>query len=132
MNMKTKIYSVSGFSFIEVIVTIFIIGLTLVLYQATLGKMRLIEYAKHQEIALRVANNKMEELRAGGYDALPLSGSFSDSQLDGFSDCSAKVIIAEYNATTKEVAVTVEWREPVSTALRNVTLTTLITKTGGI
>ena len=130
--MKIKINSNSGFTLLEVIVTLFIIGLVLVLYQAALGKVKLIQYAKNQEIALRVANNKIEELRAGGYDALPASDSFSDSQLNTLSDCTATMTIANLNATTKRIVITIEWREPAGASLKNISLTTLITKTGGL
>ena len=114
------------------IVTLFIVGLVLVLYQTALGKIRLIQYAKDQEIALRVANNKIEELRAGGYAALPASGSFSDSQLNTLSNSTATMAITDYNAATKKVIVTIQWRESVNTSTRNISLTTLITKTGGL
>lgn len=122
----------SGFTLLEVITTIFIIGLVLVLYQAALGKAKLIQYAKNQEIALRVANNKIEELRAGGYEALPSSGSFSDSQLDSLSGSSASMAITDYNADTKQVLITIEWQEPTGSSLKNISLTTLVTKTGGL
>lgn len=121
-----------GFTLLEVITTIFIVGLVLVLYQAALGKAKLIQYAKNQEIALRVANNKIEELRAGGYDALPLSGSFSDSQLDSLSSSTASMAITDYNANIKQVLITIEWQEPTGSALKNISLTTLVAKTGGL
>jgi len=130
--MKKRLNSKSGFTLLEVIVTLFIVGLVLVLYQATLGKVKLIRYAKDQEIALRVANNKIEELRAAGYAALPASGSFTDSQLNTLTNCTANMAITDYNTTTKMVIITIQWREPVNTSLRNISLTTLITKTGGL
>jgi type II secretory pathway pseudopilin PulG len=130
LNQKSK--SKSGFSLVEVLVTIFFVGLILVLYQTALSKMRLIRYVTNEQIALQVANNKVEELRAGGYAALPASGSFSDSQLNTLSSCSANVSISDFNASTKTVAVTIEWQQPPSTSVRSISLTTLITKTGGI
>lgn len=114
------------------IVTLFIIGLVFTLYQAALGKVRLIRYAKNQEIALRVANNKMEELRAAGYAALPSSGSFSDSQLDSLSNSAATMTITDYNSDIKQVLINIEWQEPTGSSLKNISLTTLITKTGGL
>ncbi|TSA44742.1 prepilin-type N-terminal cleavage/methylation domain-containing protein [bacterium] len=132
LKLKTKLNSKSGFSLLEVIISLFIIGLILALYQAVLGNVRLIQYAKDQEIALRVANNKMEELRAGGYTALPASGSFSDSQLNALSSSTAAMAITDFNATTKEVLITIQWREAVGTSAKNISLTTLITKTGGL
>jgi prepilin-type N-terminal cleavage/methylation domain-containing protein len=130
VKLKTK--KRSGFSLLEVIVTLFIVGLVLILYQAALGKVRLIQYAKNQEIALRVANNKIEELRDGGYSALPSSGSFYDSQLSSLSSSSASMAITDANSDTKQVSVTVQWKDSVSSSLKNISLTTLITKTGGL
>ena len=132
MKLKLKINSKSGFSLLEVLVTLFFVGLILVLYQSALGKMRLVRYAQGEETALRVANNKIEELRAQGYAALPASGSFSDSQLNTLSNPSAAMNITDYNATTKKIIVTIQWRQPPSNVVRNITLTTLITKTGGL
>jgi Tfp pilus assembly protein PilV len=130
LNQESK--SKSGFSLVEVLVTIFFVGLILVLYQTALSKMHLIRYVKNEQIALQVANNKIEELRAGGYSALPSSGVFSDSQLDALSNCTANMAITDFNASTKTVAITIEWQQPPSTAVRNISLSTLITKTGGL
>jgi prepilin-type N-terminal cleavage/methylation domain-containing protein len=132
MKIKIKLNSKSGFTLLEVLITLFIIGLVLVLYQMSLGKVKLIQYAKNQEIALRVANNKIEELRAGGYSGLPSSGSFSDSQLDPLSNNSASMTISNYNADTKQVLITIQWQELVSSSPKNISLVTLITKTGGL
>jgi prepilin-type N-terminal cleavage/methylation domain-containing protein len=132
LKPKAKLNSKLGFSVLEVLVTIFIIGLILVLYQQALGKVRLIGYADDQETALRVANNKIEELRAGGYSALPASGSFSDSQMNTLPNSSAAMAVTNYNVDTKQVVVTIQWRQTVSAPIRNVSLTTLITKTGGL
>jgi type II secretory pathway pseudopilin PulG len=132
LKKKQKINSKSGFSILELITTLFIIGLVLVLFQTTLGKAKLIQYAKNQEIALRVANNKMEELRAGGYAALPASGSFSDSQLDTLASNTATMDITDFNVDTKSVVITIQWQDPSGSALKNISLATLITKTGGI
>lgn len=132
MFKKSKTINNNGFSLLEVAISLFIIGLILVLYQAVLGNVRLIQYTKDQEIALRVANNKIEELRAVGYDALPASGSFSDSQLSALSAAAATMAVTDYNATTKKVLVTIQWKEAGGTAAKNISLTTLITKTGGL
>jgi prepilin-type N-terminal cleavage/methylation domain-containing protein len=132
LKSKKKQNSNSGFSLLEVLVTLFFIGLILVLYQSALGKLRLIRYVENEEIALRVASNKIENLRAGGYDALPSSGSFSDSQLNALSSSSANMTITDFNATTKTVVITIEWQQPPSMSVKNVSLTTLITKTGGL
>lgn len=124
--------SKKGFSFIEVIVTLFIVGAVLVLYQAAAGVMRLMKTAKNQEIALQVANNEIEELRAGGYASLPASGGFSSSQLSALTSGSGNLTITSLNADTKQILVSVQWRETGGSVVRNISLTTLVTKTGGL
>jgi prepilin-type N-terminal cleavage/methylation domain-containing protein len=128
---KTKNHK-RGFSLIEVIVTLMIAGFALVLFQTALGKTKLIQYAKNQEIALRVANNKIEELRAGGYSALPSTGSFSDAQLNDLPNVSASMAITDFNDDTKQVVITIQWQDPPSVSLKTVSLATLVTKTGGL
>lgn len=127
-----KLKSKAGFSFVEVVITLFIIGVILTLYVAAVNTMHLAKTVKHQELALRVANNKMEELRAGGYLNLPSSGSFSDSQLSALPSSSASMTITDYNTSTKQVLVNIQWKENGSSAFRNIGLTTLITKVGGL
>lgn len=121
-----------GFSLLEVLVTIFIAGLILLIYGASSNILFLSRSAKDQEIALRVANNKIEELRAVGYDALPASGGFSDSQLNLLQGSFATMTITDFNADTKQIIVTVQWQEPGSSVLRTISLPTLITKVGGL
>ncbi|OGI26295.1 MAG: hypothetical protein A3J76_04685 [Candidatus Moranbacteria bacterium RBG_13_45_13] len=132
MKTKPKKISKSGSSMVEVFITIFIIGMVLVLYIAAVNTIRLVKTVKDQGMALRIAGNKMEQLRASGYDNLPSSGSFSDSQLASLPNSSAAMSITDFNTSTKQVLVTVEWREPSHLSARNVSLTTLITKTGGL
>jgi len=120
-----------GFTFIEVVVTLFIVGAVLVLYQAAAGTIRLTKNSKNQEIALRVANNKIEELRAGGYDSLPASGGFSDSQLSALPNGSGNMAVTAFNADTKQILISVRWQNPGGSS-RNISLATLVTKTGGL
>jgi prepilin-type N-terminal cleavage/methylation domain-containing protein len=129
-NSKTKINS--GFSFVEISITVFIIGVVLILYLAAANTFRLTKTAKNQEIALGIASNKIEELRAGGYDTLPISGSFSDPQLSALLSGSGNMDITDYNSDTKQVQITIEWQEAGSLSARDVSLVTLITKTGGL
>jgi prepilin-type N-terminal cleavage/methylation domain-containing protein len=129
-NSKTK--KISGYSLIEVTITIFIIAVVLVLYLAAANTMQMTKTAKYKEIALGIANNKIEELRAAGYSSLPGSGSFSTSQLSSLPSGSGDLDISDFNSDTKQVEVTVEWQEPGAPSTKSISLTTLITKTGGL
>jgi prepilin-type N-terminal cleavage/methylation domain-containing protein len=121
-----------GFSLLEVVVSLFIIAVMLALYQVSLDSITLSRSAKDQDIALRVAGGKMEELRALGYASLPASGPFTDPQLSLLPGSSASLAVSDFNPKTKQATVTVSWLEPGSSPGRSVSLTTLITKLGGL
>lgn len=130
--MKKTYNSQYGFSLVEAVVALFIIGVILTLYQASLNTVFLISNTKNQEIALKIANNKMEELRADGYAALPDNGSFSDSQLDLLSGSSAAMTITDFNSDTKQIVIVIQWQGRGSAVQQTISATTLITKTGGL
>ncbi|MDO8231815.1 MAG: prepilin-type N-terminal cleavage/methylation domain-containing protein [bacterium] len=121
-----------GFSLIEVTVTIFIVGILLLLLQAVLQSSVLVRTTKSQGIALTITRNELEILRASGYAALPPSGSFSNSLLSTVPSATTTLTVSTYNAGTKQVIVSVIWREPGSSASSTVSLSTLITHTGGL
>jgi len=121
-----------GFSFIEIIVSIFIMSIILLLLQPVIRSGVLVRAAKDQGIALAIARNELEILRASGYATLPSSGSFSDDLLGTLPQATTTLAISVYNAKTKQVAVSVLWQEPGSTASSTVSLTTLVTQTGGL
>ena len=122
-----------GFSLIEIIVSIFFVGVMLILLQSVILSGILVRTSKSEGIALTIARNKIESVRAGGYGAIPSSGSFSDALLSSLPPSStATLTVSAYNAQTKEVVATVVWRETGSAASSTVSLDTLITQTGGI
>lgn len=125
--------SARGFSLIEVIVSIFIVGVILLMVQAVARSSVLVRTSKNQGIALAIARNELEGLRAGGYATLPSSGSFSDSLLSALpSAATTTLAVSAYNAKTAQVTVSVVWRDPGSAASSTVSLSTLITQTGGL
>ncbi len=121
-----------GFSLIEVTVTIFIVGILLLMFQAILQSSILVRTTKSQGIALTIARNELETLRAGGYATLPQSGSFSNSLLSTLPSATSSLTVSVYNAGTKQVVAKVIWRESGSSASSTVSLSTLITQTGGL
>lgn len=122
-----------GFSLIEIIVSIFIIGVMLVLLQAVARNTTVVRTAKNEGIALAIARNELETLRQAGYTSVPTSGSFSDGLLSSLPQgATATLTSSDFNTKTKQVTVTVVWKDPVLTASSTVTLTTLITQTGGL
>lgn len=121
-----------GFSLIEVLVSIFIIGVMLILLQAVLRSNGLVKMSKNQGIALSIARNEIEILRIGGYDSLPASGSFSSDLLSTIPGAVTELVVDDYNTKTKQVTVQVSWKDSGATSSSTVLLSTLITQVGGL
>lgn len=122
-----------GFSLIEVTVSIFIMSVMLLMLQSIIRSNVLVQTSKNQSIALSIARNKIESLRIDGYAALPASGSFSDSLLSTLPLAATTTLtVTIYNARTKLVSTSVLWRDRGSTSSSTVSLSTLLTETGGL
>lgn len=122
-----------GFSLIEVVISLFIVGVMLVLLQSVIVSGILVRVSKNQGIALSIARSEIEMLRANGYEALPANGPFLNSLLDTLPRAATTTLtVSTYNAKTKQVSVDVVWRDAGSAASSTVSLQTLITQTGGL
>lgn len=122
-----------GFSLIEIVVSVFIVGVMLIMLQAVMHSGVLVRTSKSQGIALAIARNELESLRAGGYAALPPSGTFPDSLMNTLPPFATTTLtVSDYNAKTKQVSVSVVWRDAGSPASSTVSLSTLITQTGSL
>ncbi len=119
-----------GYSLLEIPISLFIIGLVLVIYHAASNTVILNVNAKHQELAQRIAVSKMEDLRSGSYTSLPASGTFTHSYLSQLPSSTARIDVTNFNSDTKQVVVTVTWKEPGNPKTRTVSFTTLMTKNG--
>ncbi|OYV63687.1 MAG: hypothetical protein B7X03_00810 [Parcubacteria group bacterium 21-58-10] len=123
----------TGFTLIEVIVSIFILGILLMLLQSVIQSSVLVRTSKNESIALSIARNEIESVRAGGYTALPVSGPFSDSLLSTLPPAAtATLTVSAYNAKTAHVTASVVWQDAGARASSTVSLSTLITQTGGL
>ncbi|MBI5003763.1 prepilin-type N-terminal cleavage/methylation domain-containing protein [Candidatus Kaiserbacteria bacterium] len=121
----------AGFTLIEVLITVFVVGVLVALYGVGVMTTSLTREAAHQDIALHAASQQLESLRMSGYPALPASGSFANSQVTQLPSGSGAMTISALNAKTKQVVVTVSWQEG-SRGSRSVSLSTYITETGGL
>ena len=121
-----------GFSLIEIIISIAILSSLLVLLQATIRSNVLVRSSKSDGIALSIARNKLERVRAGGYATIPASGPFADDLLSTLPQATTTLTVSTYNAKTKQVTVQVIWKDAGSAASSTVSLSTLITETGGL
>ena len=121
-----------GFSLVEVVVGVTIIALMAVAMGVLLERLPVgAREARDQDIAIKIARTEIEQLRAGGYDALPVSGPFTNSLLSSLASSSASVTVSTYSSKTKSVVATVSWRGANGVS-RSLTLTTLITQNSGL
>jgi len=102
----------------------------LVFYVSAFSSNQLAKIQAHKDIALRVVNQKMASLRAGGYGSVGSSGTFTDTQLNTLQSAAASTTVSDYNASIKQVTVGVSWVEASTTLY--LSETTLITNSGGI
>lgn len=123
--------AVLGFTLVEMLIAVFIMSMAAGFVTIVTGSIKVTRDSAFESVAFRVAGTKLDELRAGGYEALPAEGSFSVPELDGLPQGAASTSIADLNADTKRVMAGVSWRGADDTE-RVVSLTTLITRTGGL
>jgi prepilin-type N-terminal cleavage/methylation domain-containing protein len=117
-----------GFSLIEVLVSVAIIATLIVSVSLLMQRIPIDgREVRDQDVALRIARNEIEDLRALGYDALPASGPLTNTLLSALASSSAAVTVATWSTKTKRVDVTVSWRGA-GLAMRSIVLTTLITQ----
>ncbi|HEY0011082.1 MAG TPA: prepilin-type N-terminal cleavage/methylation domain-containing protein [Candidatus Paceibacterota bacterium] len=121
-----------GFTLIEVVISVFIIGMLVVLSGAMVTAAPLSRQVRYENLARTIAAGELERVRALGYDALPATGAFTHARLADLPAGSGYVTVSEYNDRTKEIVVTVSWRESAATAVSTASLTALVTAVGGL
>lgn len=129
MSKKIK-ERILGFSILEVPISLFIIAVVLLIYGAASNTVFLNRNSKDTDLAHYIAVSEIEDLRNLGYASIPGSGPFSHPLLATLPSANASLESSDYNADTKQVTVTVTWREPGAKVLRQVSFTTLINKYG--
>lgn len=121
----------SGSTIIEVVISLAIISATFVIFQATVNTIFLNRESEHRDLALRIAQTEIDNMRALSFANLPTSTSFSNPLLSSLPQSQASRTITTVNSQTKQVSALVSWREPTAKNTSTVNLTTLITQ-GGI
>ena len=116
---------------IEMLVALFIMSVAVAFVTIVVGTIKVTRDSTYENVAFRIADSKLDELRAGGYATLPASGPFSDSGLASLPQGVASTSITDWNAKTKRVTASVSWRGA-DNLTRFVSLTTLITESGGL
>lgn len=121
-----------GFTLVEVVVSIFFVGIALIILQSIIRSGTLVRTSKDEGVALSIVSDEIEKLRMNGYALLPPSGSFSNSLVGTLPSATTTLMISAYNTETDQVTASVLWQEPSLVASSTVSLSTLITRTGGL
>lgn len=120
-----------GLSIIEVVITLFIIGVTLLLYQTTSRTVVLNRFNRYKEIGLRIADAKVQGIRTVPFASIPSSGAFNDPLMSSIPGGSGTITVTDENQRLKRVEVTVSWQNPQQgSATQQVQLTTFVAQGG--
>lgn len=126
MAMRQK-----GFSLIEVVISLFILGVIILVYAASANTVTINQRAKNKQLAVRIAASEIETLRATPYASFPTSYNLSNTMLANLpGGASGTVDITDYNEMTKQAVVTVTWTDAGKFETSNYSLTTLVTQGG--
>ena len=113
MNHKYIKNSQSGFSLIEIVVSMVIILILFDLFIIEMSALKVSERQRYENIAYHIANKKMENLRSTTFSSLPSSGSIVDTQLALIPTGAGTYTISDYAGFSglKEFVVTVTWND---------------------
>lgn len=108
-----------GFSLVEIIIGIFIVGLIVIVIGNLPNAINLVTSSQADSTVREIAAKKMEDVRLSGYDSL-VNGTtpINDSRLNSFSNASGFTVITncsdavcKSNEVMKEVKITISWSE---------------------
>jgi prepilin-type N-terminal cleavage/methylation domain-containing protein len=128
--VKTQKKSQSGFTVIEVLIALFMIGVTVMLFQATANSVVLNKYGRYREIALRIADKKIQTVRTTAFASIPATGSFADPLLSTIPSGTAVMTTTDINNNLKDVRIVITWRRPDNSSTQRVQLQTYIYRGG--
>lgn len=120
-----------GFTMVEMLLALLILSVAVVFVVLVVSTVTVTRDAAYESIAFRIADAKLNELRAAGYAALPSDGPFSDPQLADMPSGAASTTVTVWNVEIKKVVAGVSWQEAGS-AVQYISLTTLIAQSGGL
>jgi type II secretory pathway pseudopilin PulG len=119
-----------GFGILEIVVTLFIIGVTLLLFVVVSNSVVLNKYNRYKEVALRIAEHELQTLRTTSYANLPASGAISNTALADLPQGAGTITITEEDTGFAEATVTVTWLNPSGSGNQQLTLSTYLWQGG--
>jgi len=120
-----------GFSLIEILVALFVMSMVVVFSSVVNSTIKVTRDSTYENVAFRIADSKLGELRAAGYTSLPVSGPFLADELSTIPEGAASTSVVSVNAKIKQITTGVSWRGADGLP-RYVSLTTLMTQSGGL
>ena len=130
MKAQIKNRHQDGLTVIEVVITLFIIGVTLLLFAVAANSIVLNKSSKYKEIALRIADQKIQTVRNASFSSIPASGTFSDPQLSSLPNGQGNITVSDISATLKNVAVVVTWTNPKTQGTQQIQIQTYMSSGG--
>ena len=118
----------NGFTLIEVMIAIFLVGVVLVLFQTVIVASIMNRRVEYQETALRIASAAMENVRALPSGTLPTSSLIVNPLLSSLPKGEAILTTSSFKDNTTMVMVIVSW-VPLDVT-NSVYLATLVTSRG--
>lgn len=128
--------SLRGFSLIELVISIFLIGLVVLVVGNIPGAIRLIGSSQSESKVREIVAKRVEDIRLAGYDSLANgTTTINDSRLNELHNVSASTVVTDCPVQTcgsgsliKQVRITVSWSE--GNEPKTYQIVTLIAKDG--
>lgn len=117
----------SGFTLLEIIISILLLAITLAGGMALyFNANKIMALMVHKKAAMELADKKMEDLRDASYSSL-VEGETNESGLKVAGlNASRSVTVAKPNSNYKQVTIEVNWKEANETADKSVKLVSYV------
>ena len=120
----------AGFSYIETLLSVFLVMAILSILFATSGTYRHSRTSYLRTMAAKIASGEIERLKTLDYSALPATSSFTDPDLAKLPAGSAQRTMSSFESSSKikQASVKVSWSE--NNGAREILMDTLIYENG--
>ena len=136
MKITLPPFKSGGFSLVEIIIGVFIVGLIVIVINQIPNAINLVTSSQSESKIREVAAKKMEDVRLSGYDNLANGTTpINDSRLGDLANVSAFTVISDCpnqictgGELVKQIKITISWNE--NNNPKTYQLTTLVGKDG--